>query len=63
MDSTPGVDLGDDVWLVDTQMGGFDGITAGYLIRGERPCLVEAIGPRAGHRVYHGTPAHVPGAG
>lgn len=35
------VDLGGDVWLVDTQMGGFDGITAGYLIRGERPALVE----------------------
>jgi glyoxylase-like metal-dependent hydrolase (beta-lactamase superfamily II) len=35
------VDLGDDVWLVDTRMGGYDGITAGYLIRGARPCLVE----------------------
>ena len=35
------VDLGGDVWLIDTQMGGFDGITAGYLIRGERPALVE----------------------
>jgi len=27
--------------MVDTRMGGYDGITAGYLIRGERPCLVE----------------------
>jgi glyoxylase-like metal-dependent hydrolase (beta-lactamase superfamily II) len=35
------VDLGDEVWLVDTRMGGFTEITAGYLIRGERPCLVE----------------------
>lgn len=38
--ATP-VDLGDDVWLVDTRMGGYEGITAGYLIRGERPALVE----------------------
>ena len=35
------VDLGDEVWLVDTRMGGYSDITAGYLIRGERPCLVE----------------------
>jgi glyoxylase-like metal-dependent hydrolase (beta-lactamase superfamily II) len=35
------VDLGDEVWLVDTRMGGFTDITAGYLIRGDRPCLVE----------------------
>jgi glyoxylase-like metal-dependent hydrolase (beta-lactamase superfamily II) len=35
------VDLGDEVWLVDTRMGGFTDITAGYLVRGERPCLVE----------------------
>ncbi len=34
-------DLGDEVFLIDTRMGGYDGITAGYLIRGERPCLVE----------------------
>ena len=44
MDSEQGiapVDLGGNVWLIDTQMGGFDGITAGYLIRGQRPALVE----------------------
>jgi glyoxylase-like metal-dependent hydrolase (beta-lactamase superfamily II) len=41
------VDLGDEVWLVDTQMGGYDGITAGYLIRGERPCLVETGAARS----------------
>ena len=34
-------DLGHDVFQVDTRMAGYDGITAGYLIRGERPCLVE----------------------
>lgn len=33
--------LGDDVFEIDTLMGGYAGITAGYLIRGERPCLVE----------------------
>lgn len=41
MDTSGRVDLGHDVWMVDTRMGGYDGITAGYLIRGERPCLVE----------------------
>jgi glyoxylase-like metal-dependent hydrolase (beta-lactamase superfamily II) len=33
--------LGHDVFQVDTRMAGYDGITAGYLIRGDRPCLVE----------------------
>lgn len=49
MDTTPAppVDLGHDVWLVDTRMGGYDGITAGYLIRGDRPCLVETGAARS----------------
>lgn len=34
-------DLGDEVFEIDTLMGGHAGITAGYLIRSERPCLVE----------------------
>jgi glyoxylase-like metal-dependent hydrolase (beta-lactamase superfamily II) len=34
-------DLGHDVFQIDTKMAGYDGITAGYLIRGTRPCLVE----------------------
>ena len=34
-------DLGHDVYQIDTRMAGYEGITAGYLIRGERPCLVE----------------------
>ncbi|HXW87278.1 MAG TPA: MBL fold metallo-hydrolase [Streptosporangiaceae bacterium] len=34
-------DLGDEVFQIDTRMAGYDGITAGYLIRGDRPCLVE----------------------
>jgi len=33
--------LGHDVYQIDTLMAGYDGITAGYLIRGDRPCLVE----------------------
>jgi len=38
----PGVTaLGHDVFQIDTRMAGYDGITAGYLIRGDRPCLVE----------------------
>ena len=35
------VDLGHDVYQIDTFMAGYERITAGYLIRGERPCLVE----------------------
>lgn len=34
-------DLGDEVFEIDTLMGGHSGITAGYLIRSDRPCLVE----------------------
>ena len=33
--------LGDDVFHIDTRMGGYEGITSGYLIRGGRPCLIE----------------------
>ncbi|HTT50745.1 MAG TPA: MBL fold metallo-hydrolase [Streptosporangiaceae bacterium] len=39
---TPGItDLGQDVYEIDTRMAGYPGITAGYLIRSDRPCLVE----------------------
>lgn len=34
-------DLGNDVFHLDTQMGGYEGITSGYLIRSSRPCLIE----------------------
>jgi glyoxylase-like metal-dependent hydrolase (beta-lactamase superfamily II) len=41
----PGADvitpLGHEVYQIDTQMAGYRGITAGYLIRSSRPCLVE----------------------
>ena len=33
--------LGDDVYMIDTRMGGYEGITSSYLIRGSRPCLIE----------------------
>jgi len=33
--------LGHDVYQIDTRMAGYRGITAGYLIRSDRPCLVE----------------------
>lgn len=33
--------LGHEVYEIDTRMAGHDQITAGYLIRAERPCLVE----------------------
>src|SRR6266571_2743313 len=35
------VPLGREVYQIDTQMAGYQGITAGYLIRSDRPCLVE----------------------
>jgi glyoxylase-like metal-dependent hydrolase (beta-lactamase superfamily II) len=39
---SPGItDLGHDVYEIDTRMAGYSGITAGYLIRSDRPCLVE----------------------
>ena len=41
METPPAVSLGGDVHLIDTCMGGFDGITAAYLIRSDRPALVE----------------------
>lgn len=34
-------DLGGDVTSIDTQMGGYEGITSGYLIRSSRPALIE----------------------
>lgn len=43
--------LGDDVHLLDTRMGGYDGITAAYLIRSSRPALVETGAARSAGRV------------
>ena len=39
--------LGSEVHLLDTQMGGYDGITAAYLIRSSRPALVETGAARS----------------
>ena len=33
--------LGHEVYQIDTRMAGYQGVTAGYLIRSDRPCLVE----------------------
>lgn len=54
MDSDPtmsATSLGADVHLLDTQMGGYDGITAAYLIRSSRPALVETGAARSADRV------------
>jgi len=39
--STGVTPLGHEVFQIDTRMAGYEGITAGYLIRSDRPCLVE----------------------
>ncbi len=41
MTASPIEPLGQDVFHIDTRMGGYEGITSGYLIRSSRPCLVE----------------------
>lgn len=41
------VDLGHDVFCVDTRMGGYESITASYLIRTSKPCLVETGAARS----------------
>jgi glyoxylase-like metal-dependent hydrolase (beta-lactamase superfamily II) len=41
------VELGDEVYVIDTQMGGYSGITASYLIRGSRPALIETGAARS----------------
>ncbi len=41
MEETGPTPLGHEVFQIDTRMVGYEGITAAYLIRGDRPCLVE----------------------
>ena len=41
LDSDVITPLGHEVFQIDTKMAGYPGITAGYLIRSDRPCLVE----------------------
>lgn len=49
--ATPSTELGADVHLIDTRMGGYDGITAAYLLRTERPALVETGAARSAEQV------------
>lgn len=44
-------DLGAGVFHIDTRMGGYEGITSGYLIRSSRPCLVETGTARSAEHV------------
>lgn len=46
--------LGSDVFMLDSAMGGYDGITATYLIRGSRPCLIETGTARSAPTVIAG---------
>ncbi len=43
--------LGDEVFQIDTEQSGYAGITAGYLIRGSKPCLVETGTARSSETV------------
>lgn len=47
VDESVVVDLGHDVFCIDTQMGGHEGITSAYLIRSSRPALVETGAARS----------------
>lgn len=47
MDESLVADLGHDVHCIDTQMGGYEGITSAYLIRSSRPALVETGAARS----------------
>jgi glyoxylase-like metal-dependent hydrolase (beta-lactamase superfamily II) len=52
VESVETVSLGGAVHLIDTRMGGYAGITAAYLIRSDRPALVETgAALSAGHVV------------
>jgi glyoxylase-like metal-dependent hydrolase (beta-lactamase superfamily II) len=50
-------DLGNDVYMLDSAMGGYEGITATYLIRGSRPCLIETGTARSAPTVIAGLAA------
>ena len=55
--------LGDDIHSIDTLMHGYSGITAGYLIASERPCLVETGTARSAPAVQRALDALGIGAG
>ncbi|MEP7053811.1 MAG: MBL fold metallo-hydrolase [Actinomycetota bacterium] len=52
------VALGDDIHLIDTRMAGYDGITAGYLILGDRPALIETGTARSAPTVRAALESH-----
>jgi len=41
VDNTVITSLGGDVFMIDSRMGGYEGITSTYVILGSRPCLIE----------------------
>jgi glyoxylase-like metal-dependent hydrolase (beta-lactamase superfamily II) len=56
-------DLGGGVHTIDTLMSGYSGITAGYLVLGERPCLVETGTARSAPIVREALASHGLGPG
>lgn len=54
MTSAPIDALGNGVFHVDTRMGGYEGITSSYVIRGSRPCLIETGTARSAGVVVSG---------
>ncbi len=44
--------LGDDIFAIDTMLAGYPGIVSSYLIRTERPCIIE-VGTAGSARVLH----------
>ncbi|MFN2624511.1 MAG: MBL fold metallo-hydrolase [Mycobacteriales bacterium] len=57
------VDLGSGVHAIDTLMSGYSGITAGYLVLGDRPALVETGTARSAPIVRNALTAHGLGPG
>ena len=41
VDNTVITPLGNDVYMIDSRMAGYEGITSTYVILGSRPCLIE----------------------
>ncbi|HEX8002894.1 MAG TPA: MBL fold metallo-hydrolase [Mycobacteriales bacterium] len=56
-------DLGGGVSTIDTLMSGYSGITAGYLVLGDRPCLVETGTARSAPIVREALASHGLGPG
>ncbi|MCY9784682.1 MBL fold metallo-hydrolase [Nocardiopsis sp. EMB25] len=50
--------LGDDVFAIDTMLAGYPGVVSAYLIRSERPCVVE-VGTAGSAPVLHRAISHL----